>query len=157
MKTTTYWENNGRFQALADKLQKLIPASGPCADAKTKNKHLERFRRAVNCYYDLNNNGLCNRAAEFRAVFGWGCVKKYRYLDSGHMNFEAIEKDGIVEKDMDKFVFDAAIEQGIFVPAVTVCPEFMAVLEFLESCKMSGFSEEERQRVIAKAREVIKA
>jgi len=65
----TYWEEKGTYQNIAEALQGLIPAIGEVPEGKTTNKHLERFRRAQNCYYDLYNNGLCNRAREFSAVF----------------------------------------------------------------------------------------
>lgn len=64
--TKTYWSGKGKHEAKADLLQKLIPSSGEAAPPA-----LNRFRSAVNCYYDLYNNGLCNRAAEFRAAFGF--------------------------------------------------------------------------------------
>ena len=69
--TQTYWCSKGKYPELNEALQKLIPAEGPVANAK-KNRALEKFRKASNCYYDLYNNGLCNRATEFRGVFGFG-------------------------------------------------------------------------------------
>lgn len=58
----TYWNNCGTYAEAVAKLQTLIPDEGACSSATTKNKALDRFRRASNCYYDLYNNGLCNRA-----------------------------------------------------------------------------------------------
>ena len=69
MDAKTYWNGTGRYQEQADLLETLIPASGPVYDAEGANKHLDAFRRAVNCYYDLYNNGLFNRAREFKALF----------------------------------------------------------------------------------------
>lgn len=66
----TYWNDKGLYQEQADKLTQLIPSAGEVPDAKGSNKHLDAYRRAVNCYYDLYNNGLCNRAREFRSLFG---------------------------------------------------------------------------------------
>lgn len=63
----SYWGGNGKHQAKADLLQKLIPTSGAVTPPA-----LDSFRRAGNAYYDLYNNGLCNRADEFRQVFGFG-------------------------------------------------------------------------------------
>lgn len=51
----TYWNKNGEEQALSDRLSAMIPSRG-VAD----NTHLNLWRLAVNAYYDLHNNGLCN-------------------------------------------------------------------------------------------------
>jgi hypothetical protein len=69
MDAKIYWNGTGRYQEQADLLESLIPASGPVYDAEGANKHLDTFRRAVNCYYDLYNNGLFNRAREFKGLF----------------------------------------------------------------------------------------
>lgn len=103
----TYWSNNGKYQAVADQLQKLIPCEGSVPAARGKNAKLEQFRKAVNCYYDLYNNGLGNRAREFSFVFfpatrhklGGGWYTDYLYTR--------------VEELMDKFILAAATEQGI--------------------------------------------
>ena len=109
MNTTTYWNHNGKYEFFAKKLQELIPAEGAVANPR-KNKRLEKFRKAVNCYYDLYNNGLCNRASAFAKVFGIPAME-YRY-NKGNYRFMAclyIE----TEQAMDKIVIEAAIEQGI--------------------------------------------
>lgn len=106
----SYWQGTGRYRAAADALNKLVPPSGPCNDDKSRNKHLDRFRRASNCYYDLFNNGLCNRAAEFRALFKVGALPRDH---NRRVCFEQIEKDGKVEAAMDAFVLHAAAEQGV--------------------------------------------
>ena len=48
----TYWNGKGKYQALADKLQDLVPAEGPA-----ECKHVDTFRGACNAYYDIFNNG----------------------------------------------------------------------------------------------------
>lgn len=68
--SNTYWNNKGKYKTLADKLHELIPSMGEVANPK-ENPALEKYRKAVNCYYDLFNNGLCNRAKEFKQVFGF--------------------------------------------------------------------------------------
>ena len=65
----TYWSRSGKFQTLAEQLRGLIPDSGACVNPRTLNKFLEKFRRMNNCYYDLYNNGLCNRRPEFARRF----------------------------------------------------------------------------------------
>lgn len=113
MNTATYWSNNGRYQALADALQKRIPAEGSVADAK-KNPALEKFRKAVNCYYDLYNNGLCNRAAQFAKIFGIA-TSQYKYRESRYnygYNFEfAQTMYDRTEEAMDAIILAAAAEQ----------------------------------------------
>jgi hypothetical protein len=99
----TYWNNKGKYQALANKLDKLIPSEGSVSNP-TKNKALEKYRRACNAYYDLFNNGLCNRATEFRKVFGFAGT--------------GIAKQGFpycqeLEDKMDEIILSATKEQGI--------------------------------------------
>lgn len=85
----------------------MIPHSGSVDNPKN-NKHLEKFRKATNCYYDLYNNGLCNRANEFRRIFGIASSRygSYRY------GFNVTLKEH-VELNMDQFIENAAKEQGI--------------------------------------------
>ena len=103
----TYWNSNGRYQATADVLQRLIPAEGSVAEPR-KNPALERFRKACNCYYDLYNNGLCNRAREFARVFfassQYKTLQYGRFLDSMYTRTEAC---------MDQIIEAAAREQGV--------------------------------------------
>lgn len=100
---TSYWNGNGTHSELNKKLEALIPTEGPVNDP-LKNKCLEKYRKASNCYYDLFNNGLCNRAAEFRQVFGFGgtSIVKSRYVDVRGL-----------EAKMDEIILAAAKEQNI--------------------------------------------
>lgn len=98
----TYWNGKGKHQAAADALQKLIPVEGAVPNARTKNAKLEKFRKAVNCYYDYYNNGLWNRAAEFRGVFGF----------PGRNQPDAVVEPKL-EAAMDAIVVAAAAEQNI--------------------------------------------
>ncbi len=97
----TYWNKMGKYQETYDNLAQLIPASGAVANAD-QNPALERLRRAVNCYYDLFNNGLINRAAEFRKVFGfagtWIAKQGFPYYEP-------------LEAKMDEFILAAQKEQ----------------------------------------------
>lgn len=93
----SFWNNDSSQCNLIDRLHSLIPAAGEVPDKK-KNKALEKFRKASNCYYDLYNNGLCNRAAEFYKVFG----------------FSGLQSDAPrIEERMNQIVKEAAAEQGI--------------------------------------------
>src|SRR6056297_3140104 len=81
----SYWTGNGRHQDLLTQLECRIPDHGQ-VDNPRKNRRLEKLRKAINCYYDLYNNGLMNSAAQFRKVFGipssqeqpWGCAASTR-------------------------------------------------------------------------------
>lgn len=103
----SYWNGNSQYQKLADALQKLIPAEGPVANIN-RNRALEKFRKAVNCYYDLYNNGLCNRARGFAAIFRIAPMTygSYRGGYSPYLFQHTEEK-------MDEFVLAAAKEQNI--------------------------------------------
>jgi hypothetical protein len=105
--TQTYWNHNGKFEDLANKLQKLIPDSGAVPSPR-KNVALEKYRKAVNCYYDLYNNGLCNRARLFASVFG---VASGRY-GSYRLGFSP-SLYAQVEEKMNSIVLAAGKEQGL--------------------------------------------
>ena len=66
---TNNWGVNSGFESLRDKLNELIPAAGKVANPMSKNKHLEKFRRAQNAAYDFFNNGLCNKRGLFVSIF----------------------------------------------------------------------------------------
>lgn len=105
----TYWNNAGKYQETADALQALIPDSGAVSEPR-KNAKLEQFRKAVNCYYDLYNNGLCNRAAQFRAVYGIP-ASYYGSYRSGY----GAQLYVMVEEKLNGIIEAAAAEQGIVV------------------------------------------
>lgn len=104
----TYWNNNGKYEDFAQKLQNLIPSEGQVLNPR-KNKKLEKFRKAVNCYYDLYNNGLCNRASSFSKVFGLP-ARAYK-LRGKYLRYDA-SLYAETELVMDKIVYEAAVEQG---------------------------------------------
>lgn len=110
---TTYWGNKGSFPVLQENLHKLVPVEGEVKDAD-KNPALEKFRKAVNCYYDLYNNGLCNRKSEFRAVFGI-VSSKYKIESVGSVGAGTYltELYQLVETEMDKIILAAGREQGL--------------------------------------------
>jgi len=107
---STYWNQTGKLQTLHDQLVELIPAYGPVQKPR-KNKALEKFRKASNCYYDLYNNDLINRTKEFREVFH---IKSshYRYNVGYKQSFgkELFER---TERVLDELVHNAAIEQKL--------------------------------------------
>ncbi len=103
--TQTYWNNKGKYEDVNKQLAALVPVSGEVKDA-ANNPALERFRIASNCYYDLYNNGLCNRKAEFRKVFGFASKHKY-----GDGISQTLIDD--TEEVFNVIILDAAKEQGI--------------------------------------------
>lgn len=108
----SYWNNQGRFEAAAKALQKLVPSSGPCSKMSPK---LEKFRVASNCVYDLFNNGLCNRAAEFRGVFGFSAQARYPKWRAGHrsIDFQNEDMNLRINVKMDAIIVEAAYENGL--------------------------------------------
>jgi len=107
VKQDTYWANNGKYNDFAAKLQKLIPVEGSVSSPGGRNKNLERFRKATNCYYDLYNNGLCNRARAFSKIFG---IASSNYgFGNGRFSQNMYT---MVEEKMDVIVENAAREQG---------------------------------------------
>lgn len=130
-----YWDNKGKHQALYEQLHKLIPQEGSVDNARSSNRALEKLRVASNCYYDLFNNGLINRAAEFRRVFGFGGT------EIAQRNFR---DTSAVDKAMDEIILNAAHEQGLLaqVSAADVA-EMCELLKELRACL--GDSEEDQQ------------
>jgi len=104
-----YWNHKGKHQTLYVKLAELIPASGECADSECRNRHLDKLRRAASCYYDLFNNGLCNRAEQAVEIFGFNPPL---HEDSDRINFEAPEI-AKYDRAIDRLILNAAKEQGI--------------------------------------------
>lgn len=101
-----YWNQKGKYQKLYDVLQPLIPIMDACPPNQPA---LDKLRRAGNCYYDLYNNGLCNRAAEFRRVFGFGgkvIMDERRYRNQTEIDRLEAKLDAAI----DEFVLAAALE-----------------------------------------------
>ena len=108
--SNTYWSHNGLYESAAAQLNELIPTEG-MVDNPRKNKQLERFRKASNCYYDLYNNGLCNRAAAFAKVFG---IRSSDYRQRWHPYSRFSDNLYTATEDaMNEIIRQAAEEQGI--------------------------------------------
>ena len=108
-----YWDNDGAHQDKVEKLTELLPFFGPVANAKTTNKRLEKFRKAQNCYYDLYNNGLCNRAREFSNVFRISGVSKEIKQRYGYADLISKTTEAVIEAKFDEIILAAAKEQGV--------------------------------------------
>ena len=117
---TNSWGVNSGFERLRNELNKLIPASGKCENPRSKNKHLEKFRRAQNAAYDFFNNGLCNKRGLFVSIFAendnyyidrWNIptMNSFRYFNK--TNYECWEDR--IEKILTPIIIAAAKEQGV--------------------------------------------
>lgn len=166
-KNLNYWSSKGLFQHLVEPLQAKLPASGACSKPRSANKALDKFRRAGNAYYDIFNNGGCNRAGQIRNVFG---ISMSNYTFGGRhrgyrTNFDRIFND--IEPIMDGIILDAAFEQGLLLSTeyreskkVVEClsqfsPAVLArVAAALSAATLADIQEEERE---AKRREEKKA
>lgn len=109
----TYWESKGQYQSLVEQLAKRLPVFGSVHDAKTTNKHLEKFRKAQNCYYDLYNNGLCNRAREFSNVFRIPGVPREIKQNYGRYDMISKSTEELIEAKLYEIILAAAKEQGL--------------------------------------------
>lgn len=114
----TYWNNKGAYPEVIEKLQALIPAEGAVTNPY-KNKDLERFRKAVNAYYHLYNNGRFDSGKG--RMFGIEHISRHRdrkfYADhKGRLRSYdcwAQELYDEVEVGINKTIEAAAKEQGI--------------------------------------------
>ena len=113
----TYWNRKGKYQVAATLLHLRIPTEGPVAEPR-KNRALEKFRVAQNCYYDLYNNGLCNRSAQFSRIFSIRPAGyKLPWHPYGRFSERLYEK---TEAIMDEIIQAAAIEQGLGLSIIDV-------------------------------------
>lgn len=92
-----------------------FPARGECELKYTKNKHLDRFRRAQNVVYDIFNNGLGNRGKELKILK----LKRSDLCFDEYMNGRCIRQadwnqiERAVEEKFTPMVMAAAEEQGL--------------------------------------------
>ena len=109
---TNSWGLNSGFEKLNEALSELVPLQGKCDFPRSKNKNLERFRIASNLIYDLFNNALGNRRAEFRQFFGFmplpGNGAQYNIFGK---RWEEIED--LIEPILTDIMVKAAFEQKI--------------------------------------------
>jgi hypothetical protein len=117
---TNNWGVNSGFESLRDKLNELIPAAGRCENPMSKNKHLEKFRRAQNAAYDFFNNGLCNKRGLFVSIFA---QNEDYYIDKWNIptqsSFRYFTRDSWdmwedqIERILTPIIIAAAKEQGV--------------------------------------------
>ena len=104
------WGCNQGFSHLNNNLNDLLPLEGRCEFPNSKNKALDKFRRAQNAAYDLFNNGLGNKRAIFKSIFGWSVgVRDTSYATK--MQWSMWEDR--VEEVLTPIMLEAAKEQGV--------------------------------------------
>ena len=104
------WGMNQGFSHLNNNLNDLLPLEGRCEFPNSKNKALDKFRRAQNAAYDLFNNGLCNKRSLFQNIYGWSVgVRDTSYATK--MQWSMWEDR--VEEVLTPIMLEAAKEQGI--------------------------------------------
>jgi len=109
----SYWANTGKHQELAEKLEELVPDEGRVPNPY-RNKALERFRKAVNAYCRLYNDGDLHIGAA--RMFGIEYPSTYRRTRwSGQRSFKTWSPELYVKVNeaMDQIVLAAAEEQGL--------------------------------------------
>ena len=97
----------GDLEDIMMELNDRVPFHGPCELKYTKNKRLDRFRRAQNVIHDIFNNGLANLGREAK-MFG---IPRYEFPYPGQKN---TDWNGIEDKLAPLFreiVMDAVLEQ----------------------------------------------
>jgi hypothetical protein len=99
-----YWNNNGKHQKLGDKLMELIPNVGKVKNPEDNFK-LERFRKLVNAYYDLYNNGGGNENKRVSHYF----PKAISFAENN--DWDSCYK--ITEPIMDEAILEASEEQEV--------------------------------------------
>ena len=107
------WGVRADLKDIQERLFDLVPSSGRCESPNSKNKALDRFRRASNLAYDLFNNGLMNRRGEFKRFFGFVPIPT-REPYPGYMNrakWDEIELR--MEKVITPLILAAAKEQEV--------------------------------------------
>ena len=115
---TIEWGCTPETKVLAEKLSSLdaFPSQGECELKYTKNKELERFRKAQNVAYDIFNNGFMNRGRQWKHL---GIPKRDLPLDQyaydgrliSEANWDRIEE--MVEEKFTPIIMAAAKEQGL--------------------------------------------
>ena len=104
------WGVNEGFKHLQEKLDELLPMMGRCEFPNSKNKALDKFRRAQNAAYDLFNNGLGNQRALFKTIFGFAPTQSSVHHAS---NITWDDWENAVEEVLTPIMQEAAKEQGV--------------------------------------------
>ena len=99
----------GDLKEVIELLHERVPMTGPCEKRYTKNKRLDRFRRASNVVYDIFNNGLMNRGKEIRVLDSKLRVRDLPIHASNADKWDIIEDR--ISGYYREIVMDAVLEQ----------------------------------------------
>jgi len=99
----------GDLEEVIELLHERVPMTGPCEKRYTKNKRLDRFRRASNVVYDIFNNGLMNRGKEIRVLDSKLRVRDLPIHASNADKWDIIEDR--ISNYYREIVMDAVLEQ----------------------------------------------
>ena len=105
---STSWGIHEGFKTAVDRLNNLLPIEGRVEYSQSKNKNLEKFRKAQNAMYDLFNNGLCNKKNECRKIFGFTYSKTHEWNKTQWFYVEEI-----METHFTPIIQNAIKEQGV--------------------------------------------
>ena len=105
----------GDLESVIDALHERVPFEGRCEFPNSKNKKLDRFRRALNVVYDLFNNGLGNRRDQWKYTMGTD-IPIHTHYEAHRYNVrqDAQYWDNIEDRVAPVFreiVMDAVLEQ----------------------------------------------
>ena len=100
----------GELKPTIDQLQNLVPLQGACEFPRSKNKALDKYRRATNCVYDFFNNGLMNRRTQFVRMFG---DAPYYSSFGSFSSVSWNQWEDFIAPQFRQIIMDAAQEQGI--------------------------------------------
>lgn len=98
------------IEYITDQLDDLIPYCGACEFPRSKNKALDKYRRATNAIHDFFYNDLRRHRVGFVRIFGDApYVDSYKYFSS--VSWRQWEE--MIEPKFRQIIMDAAEEQGI--------------------------------------------
>lgn len=104
------------LENVIDQLFERVPMQGRCEFPNSKNKKLDRFRRALNVIHDLFNNGLGNRRdqwvytmktpvpiATHHEVYRYGILTDKKYWDNIEDRVAPAFRDIVMEAVLEQF------------------------------------------------------
>tara|TARA_Y100000114_G_C11598694_1_gene249329 strand:+ start:94 stop:516 length:423 start_codon:yes stop_codon:yes gene_type:complete len=97
----------GDLEDIIEKLNDRIPFQGPCELKNTKNRRLDRFRRAQNVIHDIFNNGLGNLGRQAQ-MFG---IPRWQLPYPGQKNTDWDGVEDTLAPIFREIVMDAVLEQ----------------------------------------------
>ena len=105
----TMWMDRtcGDLEDIIEKLNDRVPFQGPCELKNTKNRRLDRFRRAQNVIHDIFNNGLGNLGRQAQ-MFG---IPRWQLPYPGQKGTDWDRVEDTLAPIFREIVMDAVLEQ----------------------------------------------